>query len=98
MAFNLFIAYDLIAPGQKYDAVQDRIKQLGPWYKLQYSLYYVQSEADPKAAHDFVRGVMDGTDNLAVIDARDAYVSAVPEGDLHALRTVFAMGKKYVPA
>src|SRR3546814_7686755 len=26
VAYNLFIAYDLIAPGQNYDTVRDRIK------------------------------------------------------------------------
>lgn len=98
MAYNLFVAYDLIPPGQNYDAVQNQIKQLGPWYKLQYSLYYVQSVLDMKAAHDFVRLVMDGSDHLAVIDARDAFVSTLPAGDLAAIRNVFALGPIYVPA
>ena len=33
MAFNLFIAYDLMNPGQNYDAVRDRIQSLGQWYQ-----------------------------------------------------------------
>lgn len=98
MTYNLFIAYDLIPPGQKYDAVQERIQQLGRWYKLQYSLYYVQSALDIKTAHDFVRQAMDANDNLAVIEAKDAYVSAVPVGDLAVLQQVFAEGPQYVPA
>ena len=90
MVHNLFISYDLMQPGQNYDAVQDRIKQLGAWYKLQYSLYYVQSTLDMKSAHDVVRTAMDCGDNLAVIDARNAFVSTIPTGDLAALQTVFA--------
>jgi hypothetical protein len=98
MSSNLFIAYDLIPPGQKYEAVQNQIKQLGPWYKLQYSLFYVQSVMGMKASHDFVRMAMDGGDHLAVIDARDAFVSSLPAGDLDAIRSVFALGPVYVPA
>lgn len=98
MPSNLFIAYDLIPPGQNYEAIQSQIKQLGPWYKLQYSLFYVQSVMDMKASHDFVRLVMDGGDHLAVIDARDAFVSMLPAGDLAAIRNVFALGPVYVPA
>lgn len=89
MVHNLFIAYDLMQPGQNYKAVQHRIEQLGAWYKLQYSLYYVQSDLDMKAAHDFVRAAMDSGDNLAVIDARNAYVSNVPTCDLAVLQNVF---------
>jgi hypothetical protein len=98
MLHNLFIAYDLIPPGQNYDAVHNQIKQLGPWYKLQYSLFYVQSAMDMKTAHDFVRLAMDGGDNLAVVDARDAFVSTLPAGDLAAIRSVFALGPVYIPA
>lgn len=98
MAYNLFLAYDLVPPGQNYEAVQNQIKRLGPWYKLQYSLFYVQSVMDMKAAHDFVRLAMDGGDKLAVIDARDAFVSTLPASDLAAIRSVFALGPVYLPA
>ncbi len=43
MASNLFIAYDLMKPGQNYDAVRDAIRNLGPWYQFQYSLFYVHT-------------------------------------------------------
>lgn len=90
MIHNLFLSYDLMKPGQNYATVQHRIKQLGRWYRVQFSLYYVQSPLDMRAAHDFVRAVMDSDDKLAVIDAENAYVSSVPTGDLAALQTVFA--------
>jgi hypothetical protein len=98
MAFNLFLAYDLIPPGQKYDDVQLQIKKLGPWYKLQYSLFYVHSELDCKASHDFVRLAMDANDNLTVVEAVSAFVSSVPIADLEALRSAFAHGPKYIAA
>lgn len=90
---NLFIAYDLISPGQNYDAVQSRIKQLGKWYKLQYSLYYVQSSLALEQANVFIRGVMDADDKLAVIEADNAWVNQVPLGDLAELQAVFAATK-----
>jgi len=90
---NLFIAYDLMSPGQHYEAVQNRIKQLGRWYKLQYSLYYVQSSLTLEQAHTFVRGVMDADDKLAVIEAENAWINQVPLDDLAQIRTVFAATK-----
>ena len=39
MAYNLFIAYDLMQPGQNYEAVRDRIKSLGQWHQFQLSLF-----------------------------------------------------------
>lgn len=90
MEYNLFISYDLDAPGQNYDAVINRIASLGPWYKLQYSFFYVHTSFSIKMAHDHIRAVMDANDKLAVVDAKDAYVSLVPAADLEALRTEFA--------
>ncbi|PAQ00656.1 hypothetical protein LRP31_01000 [Mesorhizobium mediterraneum] len=86
---NLYLAYDLITPGQKYEAVQNRIKQLGRWYKHQYSLYYVQSSLTAEQAHNFVRGVMDTNDKLVVIEAKNACVNGVPAAELAQLQTLF---------
>lgn len=69
MAKNLFIAYDLMEPGQNYDAVQSAIKQLGKWHQFQYSLFYVHTEFDEHEAARRVLAVMDARDRLLVIDA-----------------------------
>ncbi|MDC7784084.1 hypothetical protein PQJ75_05505 [Rhodoplanes sp. TEM] len=71
MAYNLFIAYDLISPGRNYDAVRDRIKSLGPWAQLQLSLFYVSSDKAPHDAYAHVGSAMDVNDRLAVIVAAD---------------------------
>lgn len=76
MAYNLFIAYDLNAPGQNYDAVRDAIRELGPHWQLQYSLFYVHSDNTPQDAYAYVHRVMDGNDRLAVINAAD-HIGAV---------------------
>lgn len=63
---NLLIAYDLNAPGQNYEAVTAVIRSLGGWYKLQYSLFYVQTELTMEEAYDRIRVFMDADDKLMV--------------------------------
>jgi hypothetical protein len=75
MAYNLFIAYDLMQPGQHYDGVRDAIKSLGQWHQFQYSLFYVNTPYPPAAAYDIVLAAMDPNDRLAVIDAQAGIVS-----------------------
>lgn len=73
--YNLFIAYDLIPPGQHYPDVEEAIESLGKWHKFQYSLYYVNTALSPQQAYARVFAVMDINDKLAVIDARAGVVS-----------------------
>ncbi|XSG83519.1 MAG: hypothetical protein ACPW61_07020 [Methyloligella sp. ZOD6] len=75
MAYNLFIAYDLMEPGQNYDAVRDEIRSLGPWHQFQFSLFYVHSHVDPIAAFNRISAVMDSNDRLAVINAQMGVIS-----------------------
>lgn len=75
MAHNLFIAYDLMNPGQSYDRVRDAIKGLGQWYQFQYSLFYVHTRLTPTQAYNTVLQEMDANDRLAVIDAASGVVS-----------------------
>ena len=69
MAYNLFIAYDLIQPGQRYDVVRDAIKGLGQWHQFQLSLFYVHTQFSAVEAYNRILPVMDTNDKLAVIDA-----------------------------
>lgn len=69
MAYNLFITYDLLQPGQNYDGVRDAIKSLGTSYQFQLSLFYVHTALSPRAAYDRVFAQMDAGDRLAVIAA-----------------------------
>lgn len=75
MAFNYFVAYDLDAPGQNYNAVCDMIESLGGFAKVQLSMYYLKSELSMADIHARIRSVMDANDRLAVIWARDAFIS-----------------------
>jgi hypothetical protein len=69
VAYNLFIAYDLMEPGQNYDQVRDAIKSLGKWHQFQFSLFYVNTPHDPHAAAAIVLATMDRNDRLAVVNA-----------------------------
>jgi hypothetical protein len=69
MANNLFISYDLIAPGQHYPAVQDAIKSLGQWGKIEFSMFYVNSALSPEDAAKRVWASMTANDKLIVIDS-----------------------------
>jgi hypothetical protein len=85
MAYNLIVAYDLIQPGQNYEAVQDRIMSLGRWYKFQYSLFYVRTALTPEEAHAHVRAAMDVKDKLLVVEATRGVVSHYPLPDIEAI-------------
>ncbi|MFZ6773060.1 hypothetical protein ACO0LB_10140 [Undibacterium sp. SXout7W] len=65
---NLFISYDLIAPGQHYEQVSEKIKSLGAWAKVELSLFYVKSALGSEAVANAVYSVMDKNDKLIVID------------------------------
>ncbi len=75
MSHNLFIAYDLMSPGQSYDKVREAIKGLGAWHQFQFSLFYVSSDHTAAQAYAIVSDAMDANDRLAVIDAIGGVVS-----------------------
>ena len=84
---NLIVAYDLIEPGQHYDTVRNAIRSLGPWYQLQYSLFFVQAQLTPEQAYNRIRVFMDANDKLFIADATDAFMSTnYPAFDLRCLQ------------
>ncbi|MGV8840683.1 MAG: hypothetical protein ACWA6X_10310 [Bauldia sp.] len=91
MAYNLFIAYDLLRPGQNYEAVRDAIKSLAPslWWQVQLSLFYVHTTYDPMTAYRIVAAAMDGTDRLAVINASGGVVSNWDHPPIDAVNAIW---------
>lgn len=89
MAHNLFIAYDLMEPGQNYDAVRDRIKSLGQWHQFQFSLFYVNTQYTAAQAYDRIIATMDRNDRLAVIDAQSGVVSNYTKPLLDAINAIW---------
>lgn len=69
MSNNLLISYDLISPGQHYEAVVEKIKELGGWAKVEYSFWYVNSTYTAAQARDHIKTVLDANDKLFVVDA-----------------------------
>lgn len=86
---NLLIAYDLNQPGQNYEAVTSAICSLGNWYKLQYSLFYVQSELSAEQAYDFVRVFMDHNDKLMVTHAESMVFGNYAGTDIFAVQNAW---------
>ena len=68
MANNLVVSYDLHKPEQNYDAVQDRIKSLGAWARVQRSVWYVKSAVSASDAVTHIWAAMDANDSLIVFD------------------------------
>lgn len=89
MSYNLFIAYDLDAPGQNYDAVRDAIKNLGLWHQFQFSLFYVNTPHDPQHTFALVRAAMDANDKLVVINAVGGVVSTWDNPPIDAINTIW---------
>ncbi|WP_270374732.1 hypothetical protein [Marinicauda sp. Alg238-R41] len=90
MAYNLFIAYDLLSPGQSYDAVRDAIRSLGTWHQFQFSLFYVNTEYSAAQAFQIVSAIMDGNDRLAVIDAASGIVTDWDHPPIDAINAIWA--------
>lgn len=89
MTSNLFIAYDLMSPGQNYDAVRDAIKALGKWHQFQFSLFYVNTPLTSQQVYNSVIAVMDKNDRLAVIDASGGVVSTWDQPPIEAINAIW---------
>ena len=68
MENNLFISYDLCAPGENYDRVISTIKSFGNWASIHKSLWYIKSNHSANSVADKIWASMDRNDTLIVID------------------------------
>ena len=89
MSYNLFIAYDLMSPGQNYDRVRDAIKSLGSWHQFQLSLFYVHTDHSPRDAFAIIHNAMDANDRLAVINAQEGVVSDWDHPPIDAINAIW---------
>lgn len=71
MANNLHISYDLYQPGQNYDGVIAKIKELGSWAKVHKSFWYVNSAYTAEQAVDHIWPAMDARDTIYVVNSTD---------------------------
>lgn len=69
---NVFIAYDLTFPGQKYAAVEAAVRRLGSAVKLLNTTWYVRTTLSLDQIRTQVSAVMDLNDKLLIIDAANA--------------------------
>ncbi|MFD1216388.1 hypothetical protein [Microbulbifer celer] len=93
MSYNLFIAYDLMTPGQNYEAVRDAIKSLGQWHQFQLSLFYVHTQHNPSTAFSIVAAAADTNDRIAVINAHSGVISNWDNPPIDAINSIWAAGQ-----
>lgn len=65
---TLLVGYDLNKPGQRYERLYRRLKQLKPWWHYLDSTWLVRTSMTPKELRDDLRRFIDGDDELLVID------------------------------
>lgn len=92
MADNLFIAYDLMSPGQNYERVRKAIASLGVNWQFQFSLYYVHTNYTAAEAFAIVHRAMDGNDRLAVIVANGGVVTNWDHPPIDAINSIWSVG------
>lgn len=92
MAYNLFIAYDLMSPGQSYEKVRDAIQSLGKFHQFQLSLFYVSTEMSASEAFAHVSRVLDGNDKLIVIDAFAGVTTNWDNPPIDAINAIWSAG------
>jgi hypothetical protein len=88
LAYNLFVAYDLLAHGQNYDAVCEKIKELGAHWQFQHSLFWVHTDLDPDEAYFHVSQAMEDSDRLAVINCASRLGAVISNWDSPLLERV----------
>jgi hypothetical protein len=92
LANNLFIAYDLMSPGQNYERVRKAIESLGVHWQFQFSLYYVHTNYTEAEAFAIVHAAMDFNDRLAVIVANGGVVTNWDHPPIDAINSIWSAG------
>ncbi len=89
MANNLHISYDLINPGQNYQTLISKIKELGSWAKITESFWYVDSNYSAEEACHYLAGHIDNNDKLYIVNSTDntASMRNLPEEVVSHIKT-----------
>ena len=68
---NLIVSYELLIPAANESAVIATLKQIGTCTRLRYSLWHVKSSHGAAQAAEKLRNILQGQDNVIVIDANN---------------------------
>lgn len=72
MKNNILVTYDLNKAGQNYEALIEKIKQLGAWAKVQQSVWYLHTSYSANEVLDQLTKVTDFNDSIFVANMSDA--------------------------
>jgi hypothetical protein len=75
---TLLVGYDLNSPGQDYDALIKRLKNVGTnwWHRLD-STWLVKTSMSPEELRDDLKQYIDSGDELLVLDVTAASWAAI---------------------
>ena len=62
----MIVTYDLMNPGQNYEALLKRIREYQKWAKLGYSTFLIATEQTPVQVRDYLGQAIDRYDKLYV--------------------------------
>ena len=60
------VSYDLSEPGQNYDTLLNKIKEVGSWARLGGSAYLIETQKSAKELRDDFQTILDSNDKLYV--------------------------------
>lgn len=65
---TLLVGYDLRQPGQNYAPLVDQLRSHGTWWHHLDSTWLVRTELTPIQLRNVLRGLIDSSDEILVID------------------------------
>ena len=76
----LLISYDLNKPGQNYDKLYAKIKELRTWWHYLDSTWIVVSALTPSQAFERLKPVLDKSDSVLIVNVTgDSYSGWLPQ-------------------
>jgi hypothetical protein len=83
----MLITYDLHSPGQNYEAVHEKIKELGEWWHFLESTWIVVTTKTASAVWDHLAGACDKNDSFLIVNiTSDSYSGWLPQAAWDWLR------------
>jgi hypothetical protein len=76
----LLISYDLNKPGQNYNELYEKIKELGTWWHYLDSTWIVVSSLTQSQAFDRLKPTLDDSDSVLIVNITgDSYSGWLPQ-------------------
>jgi hypothetical protein len=64
----LLVGYDLNSPGQHYEALWEKLRSYGTWWRHLDSTWLIKANLTPRQLHDQLAPLLDVNDELFIVD------------------------------